>query len=78
MGLQIQPDADIDLGRPVIEWTSTINFARGDRKEYLNVRIFEGKREDFNDVEINEAPKKKKEEKMDPRLALRMARIGSG
>ncbi len=41
----------------------------------LNMRIFEGRKEDFGDVEI-EQPKKKKEEKMDPRLAMRLGKVG--
>ena len=73
--MNLDSEAEIDLGRPVIEWSNLINTARGDRKDFLNLRIFECKKEDLTDVEISEPPKKKKEEKMDPRLALRMARM---
>jgi hypothetical protein len=72
----LKPDAEIDLGIPITKWTHAIYLSRGDKGDVLNLRIFEGKKEDFGDVEI-EAPKKKKEEKMDPRLALRLGKIGA-
>jgi len=76
MGIRLKPDAEIDLGIPITKWSHMIHLSRGDRGEILNLRIFEGRKEDFHDVEI-EAPKKKKEEKMDPRLAMRLARTGA-
>lgn len=51
-------------------------MSRGPKADILNVRIFQGRKEDFTDVEID-LPKKKKEEKMDPRLAMRMARMST-
>ncbi len=61
---------------PITKWSHGIYLSRGPKADVLNVRIFEGRKEDFTDVEID-APKKKKEEKMDPRLAMRMARMTS-
>jgi hypothetical protein len=53
--------------RAVKEWSSNLLAAKSGKN--LGVRIFEGTREDFTDVEIVET-KKPKENKEDPRLAM--------
>jgi len=40
LGIRLAAEAEIDLGRPVVEWSNIINIARADRKDNLNLRIF--------------------------------------
>lgn len=65
----------MDLRKAVADWCAMI-FNKGipeDKKDKLKVHIFECHYEDFEtDVEISEV--KKKEEKEDPRLAMRARR----
>jgi len=62
-------ETQILLGRAVKEWCLFIDPTRQNNKN-LNLRIFEATRDEFSgDVEITE-PKKQKELKEDPRLAM--------
>jgi hypothetical protein len=49
-------DIQINVARAVKEWISTLENCR---TKNLNIRVFEGIREDFTDVEIIENKKKK-------------------
>jgi hypothetical protein len=59
LGVRVNADIEVDLGIPIVKWSHGIYLSRGPKADILNVRIFEGRKEDFTDVEI-EMPKKKK------------------
>jgi hypothetical protein len=75
IGIDLAPEANVNLCRAVKEWCMQIDQARNSKNQ--NIRVFETYKEELGDVETVEA-KKPKESKEDPRLAMMRRRKQEG